>query len=271
MTSAYFPQIMGVLNVTADSFSDGGRYTSLEAIQEHAQQLIESGADIIDIGGESTRPYAQPVSVEEELERVIPAIELVRQLSDIDISIDTTKALVARKAVQAGATIINDISALRADHSMLAVLREQSVRAVIIMHMQGTPGNMQDNPHYQDVVGEIIAFFKQRIAYLTSAGISRDRIIIDPGIGFGKKLAHNLSIIKNLERFGALGTRLLLGHSRKHFLGQLTGIKNPLERDHITAVVSALCFDKRVDILRVHQVQLTRDALRVSQAVHLAT
>ncbi|THB79712.1 MAG: dihydropteroate synthase [Desulfobulbaceae bacterium] len=271
MSHAHFPKIMGVLNVTPDSFSDGGIYNSRESAQQQARYLIESGADIIDIGGESTRPYADPVSVEEELERVIPAIEAVRQLSDIAISIDTTKALVAREAIHAGATIINDISALRLDESMISVLHEYPTLDVVIMHMQGTPGTMQDNPNYHDVIKEITDFLKQQIDRLEAAGIMRDRIIIDPGIGFGKRLEHNLSIIKHLSSFSELGARLLLGHSRKRFLGEITGIENPLERDHVTAVIAALSFDKKPDILRVHDVKSTRDALKVSQALHQAT
>lgn len=269
MSPALDVKIMGILNVTPDSFSDGGRFHDKEAAVNQTARLINDGADIIDIGGESTRPYAEPVSLDEELSRVIPVIEAVRSFSDIPISIDTTKPAVARRAIQAGADIVNDISALRYDAEMLDVIRENAAADLIIMHMQGTPGTMQDDPVYGDVVQEILDFFKERLQFIESAGIDPARVIIDPGIGFGKKLEHNLSILKHLSRFSSLGCRVLLGHSRKRFLGELTG-EDTDGRDMATALVAGLCHADNVSIFRVHNVALTRQALKVSQALHQA-
>jgi dihydropteroate synthase len=229
--------------------------------------LIDSGADIIDIGGESTRPFADPVSLSAELERTIPLINAIRRFSDIPISIDTRKAEVARQALLAGASMINDISAVRGDPDMLAVIADSDAE-VIIMHMQGTPDSMQVDPRYDDVVGEIYDFLAERLATLAAAGIDPARIIVDPGIGFGKRLQHNLSLIKHIERFAELGRPVLLGHSRKRFLGDLTGC-SAQDRDLATAVVSALCLGK-VSLLRVHDVTATRQALLVAQAISQA-
>ena len=260
--------LMGIINVTPDSFSDGGLYQeSIDAVDQ-ARRLISDGADILDIGGESTRPYADPVTVSEELSRVIPVITQIRSFSDIPISIDTMKADVAREALHAGATIINDVSALRHDPLMLELVKQTDVD-VIIMHMKGTPGTMQDNPAYSDIVSEIIVFFQERLQLLKSEGIDLKRITIDPGIGFGKELEHNLSILKNLEKLSSLGQPVLLGHSRKRFLGDITKIDTP-DRDLVTAVVSGLCQDKKVSAIRVHDVASTRYALLVSQAVNQA-
>ena len=258
-------KLMGIINVTPDSFSDGGLYGDTEAAVDQALRLIADGADMLDIGGESTRPYAAPVSGDEELSRVIPVIAAIRTFSDIPVSIDTMKAEVAREALSAGATIINDVSALRHDPAMLDLVRDTDA-TVIIMHMKGTPGTMQDNPEYLDVVGEIISFFEERLRSLGSEGIDLGRIIIDPGIGFGKTLSHNLLILKHLEKLSSLGRPVLLGHSRKRFLGEITGIDSA-DRDLVTAVVSSLCRDKGVAIMRVHDVAATRYALQVSEAV----
>jgi dihydropteroate synthase len=260
---------MGILNVTPDSFSDGGEFASFAAALAQADRLIADGADILDVGGESTRPFAAPVSTEEELNRVIPVIEAVRRKHRIPISIDTTKAVVAREALQAGADIVNDISALRKDPEMLTVVRENSC-PVIIMHMQGTPADMQVKPHYDDVVADIIEFFAERIAWITGNGVAKDRLIVDPGIGFGKTLHHNLSLLKHLEKFSTLGLPLLLGHSRKRFLGELTGVPREADRDLATAVATALCSDKNVAIVRVHNVAATRQALQVAEAIRRA-
>jgi len=262
-------KLMGIINVTPDSFSDGGLYRQSHDAVEQARRLIADGADILDIGGESTRPYAEPVSVSEELSRVIPVINEIRRFSDIPISIDTMKAAVAREALLAGATIINDVSALRHDPLMLELVK-QTDGQVIIMHMQGTPGNMQDNPTYSDIITEISLFFQERLSLLHSEGVDLNRITIDPGIGFGKKLQHNLSILRHLKKLSSLGQPILLGHSRKRFLGDLTGIDTP-DRDLVTAVVSALCQDKGVSIIRVHDISSTRYALQVSQAVAQAS
>jgi dihydropteroate synthase len=262
-------KIMGILNVTPDSFSDGGKFADFQAAITQADDLICAGADILDVGGESTRPFAEPVSTEEELRRVIPVIEAVRHKHKIPISIDTTKAAVAREALKAGADIINDVSALNKDPEMITVVQQTSV-PVIIMHMQGTPTDMQVKPVYSDVITEIIDFFTERIDWITSNGIDRKRLIIDPGIGFGKTLQHNLSILKHLEKFSALNLPLLLGHSRKRFLGAITGIPAEQERDLATAVVAALCATKNIAIVRVHNVAATRQALLVAEALRSA-
>lgn len=259
-------RVMGILNVTPDSFSDGGEFATFEAVLAQADRLIADGADILDVGGESTRPFAAPVSTEEELQRVIPVIEAVRRKHRIPISIDTTKAIVAREALRAGADIVNDISALRKDPEMITVIRASSC-PVIIMHMQGTPADMQVKPHYDDVVADIIDFFAERIAWITGNGVARDRLIVDPGIGFGKTLHHNLSLLKHLEEFSALGLPVLLGHSRKRFLGEITGIPRETDRDLASAVAAALCCDRNVAIVRVHNVAATRQALRVAEAI----
>jgi len=258
-------RVMGILNITPDSFSDGGNYQAPDDALRQAEALIAAGADILDVGGESTRPYAEPVSLADELARTIPLIRTIRSRHDVSISIDTTKAEVARQALEAGADIINDISALQKDTEMIEVVRQTDV-PVIIMHMQGSPADMQNRPQYQDVVEEIIAFLHERIDWMTSAGVARERIIVDPGIGFGKTMAHNLSIIKHLDRLHSLGQQVLLGHSRKNFLGLLTGLE-PDQRDLPTAVVSALAVRHQVDIIRVHDVAATRQALQVAEAV----
>ena len=263
-------KIMGILNVTPDSFSDGGKFSDLHSAVSQADELIAAGADILDVGGESTRPFAHPVTTEEELVRVIPVIKAVRQKHNIPISIDTTKAVVAREALRAGADIINDISALRKDPDMIEVVRQSSV-PVIIMHMRGTPSDMQIEPVYDDVVAEIIDFFKERIAWINGRGIDCNRLIIDPGIGFGKTLAHNLSLIKHLDAFSCLNLPLLLGHSRKRFLGTITGIPAEKERDLATAVIAALSATKNIAIVRVHNVTATRQALLLARAVQSAS
>ncbi|WP_136806610.1 dihydropteroate synthase [Desulfosediminicola flagellatus] len=258
-------RIMGILNVTPDSFSDGGNFHDLTAALLQAEGIIAAGADILDVGGESTRPYAEPVSLEDELARTIPVIRTIRSTHSIPISIDTTKAEVARQALAAGADIINDISALLKDPEMIDVVRDSDV-PVIIMHMQGSPSDMQDRPAYDNVIDEIVAFFTERIEWMTSEGVARNRIILDPGIGFGKTLDHNLSIIKHLDRFKSLDLPVLLGHSRKNFLGILTGLEAE-KRDLPTAVISALSVERQADIIRVHDVASTRQALQVAEAL----
>lgn len=261
-------RVMGILNVTPDSFSDGGRFATFEAAIHQADRLIADGADILDVGGESTRPFAAPVPIDEELGRVIPVIEAVRQKHTIPISIDTTKAAVAREALRAGADIINDISALRHDPEMIALVRETEV-PVIIMHMQGTPADMQVKPHYEDVVEDIVAFFRERIDWIVDSGVERSRLIVDPGIGFGKTVAHNLSLLKNLERLSVFGLPVLLGHSRKKFLGEIAGIPVEVQRDAVTGVAAALCLGKMA-IVRVHDVAATRQALLIAEALQNA-
>lgn len=259
-------RIMGIINVTPDSFSDGGQFFGVQSAVAQADVLAAAGADLFDIGGESTRPYAQPVSQAEELQRVLPAIRAIREKHTLPISIDTTKAEVARQALLAGANMINDISALRHDPAMVEVVRETDV-PVVIMHMQGTPGNMQDQPRYLDVVGEITDFFRERLAWLRGQGVDCRRIILDPGIGFGKTLTHNLLILKNLSTFSDLGQPILLGHSRKRFLGEITGRRQPAERDLATAVVTALAVKRGVAMVRVHDVAASRQAVEICEAM----
>ena len=259
---------MGILNVTPDSFSDGGLFQAEQDGVAQALALIEAGADILDVGGESTRPYADPVNLDQELGRTIPVIKAIRAHSSIPISIDTTKAEVARQALAAGANIINDISALTRDPEMIEVAVDSRV-PVIIMHMQGTPADMQDSPSYTNVVDEVYDFLRRRKNVLMSHGIGAERIIVDPGIGFGKTIAHNLTILNHLDRFKELG-QVLLGHSRKSFLGLLTGLEDAASRDLPSAVVSALAVRHRVDIIRVHDVASTRQALQVAEAIHNA-
>ncbi len=260
------PHVMGILNVTPDSFSDGGELPDFAVLHERVAAMIEAGVDILDIGGESTRPFAVRVEPEEELQRVIPAITAIRRDFSIPISIDTTKALVARQALEAGADIINDISALAFDQQMVKVAGEFRV-PVIMMHMQGTPGNMQKNPQYHDVITEITDFLRERIDWAGNKGLERQQLIIDPGIGFGKTLEHNLLILKNLHRFTTLNVPLLLGHSRKAFIGALLGINNPQERDNGTTAISALAVAAGVNILRVHDVKSTVQAVRLATAI----
>ncbi len=253
--------IMGVLNVTPDSFSDGGRYYIKDKAIEQGISLARDGADILDIGGESTRPYSDPVPEDQELERVIPVIEGLRKEIGIPISIDTCKAAVARQALKSGASIINDISALRFDGGMAAVAAETGV-PVILMHMQGTPGNMQANPSYHSLIPEIMDFLKAVIERAVAAGIKREMIIVDPGIGFGKTGEHNLKIIGGLDRFSLLGMPVLLGTSRKSFIGQILG-KDPDERDIGTMATVSAGIMNGAHIVRVHNVKMAVETARV--------
>lgn len=257
--------IMGILNVTPDSFSDGGLHYNLEDAVAHALKMAEEGADIIDIGGESTRPGSEPVSLKEELRRVIPVIKAIREESDIPISIDTYKAEVAEEALLAGADMVNDISALRFDEEMKDLVAKYQI-PVVLMHMQGTPKTMQENPTYTDVVVEISAFFKERIAEACAAGISEDNVIIDPGIGFGKRLEHNLEIIRKLAEFKSLGRPILLGTSRKSFIGQIT--KAPVaERLEGTIASTIIGIMNGADIVRVHDVRQVKRAVEIADAI----
>ncbi|VAW41495.1 Dihydropteroate synthase [hydrothermal vent metagenome] len=255
-------RIMGILNITPDSFSDGGRLNSREAVARRIEEMIAAGADILDVGGESTRPFAGPVAAADELDRVLPVIKLIREVSDIPVSVDTTKAAVAAAALAAGAGMVNDISALRYDPEMVAVVRSYD-GPVIIMHMQGTPDTMQIDPRYDDVVAEISAFFEERLTWLAANGIGRERVVIDPGIGFGKTVAHNLEILKNIKRFKETGCQVLVGHSRKSFIGKLLGLEVG-ERDCPTAVLSAFCAANGADIVRVHDVALNKQAVQLA-------
>ena len=229
------PLVMGIVNVTPDSFSDGGRFLDADAAVAHALQLVADGADLLDIGGESTRPYAEPVAADEELRRVLPVIERLAAQVQVPISIDTSKAAVARAAIDAGAEIINDVTGLDGDPAMIALAVETGV-GVCAMHMQGTPQTMQDNPTYADVVAEVRDYLRERRDALVAAGIARERICLDPGIGFGKTHEHNITLMRHCHEFHALGCPLLVGHSRKGFLGKLIGDK---EADRTNATVGA--------------------------------
>lgn len=263
------PHIMGIVNVTPDSFSDGGQLDSEKALLARVEEMVTAGADLIDIGGESSRPFAEAVSTAEETARVLPAIRAVRRRYSIPVSIDTTKAAVARAALDAGADLINDISSFRFDPKMIEVAREAGV-PVIIMHMLGTPRDMQINPTYRDVVTEVLSFLRERIEWAAAQGVPQKRLIIDPGIGFGKTVAHNLSLLKHLSALRELGCPILVGHSRKAFLNKILGIEAPAERDPATAVLSALCALKGADILRVHDVCQTVQAVRLLGAIENA-
>jgi dihydropteroate synthase len=257
------PLIMGILNVTPNSFFDGGKLPTSQQAVEHALYLIEQGADMLDVGGESTRPGAAPVSIEEELRRVMPVLEAL-QSSDVPVSIDTRKPQVMRVAIQFGAAMINDVCALQEEGAVDAVA--DSNVAVCLMHMQGEPQSMQTKPSYMDVVGEVTAFLAQRIAAAEARGISRERLIIDPGFGFGKALEHNLALLRHLDRLATLGVPVLAGLSRKSMLGQITG-RGVSERVHASVAAAVLAAQKGAKILRVHDVAATRDALSVIEAV----
>ncbi|HHY46150.1 MAG TPA: dihydropteroate synthase [Firmicutes bacterium] len=257
--------IMGILNVTPDSFSDGGLYLDTDAAVAHARALVADGADIIDVGGESTRPGAQPVPCEEELARVIPVIERIREEIPVPISIDTYKAEVARQAIRAGAGIINDISALRMDPDLGRVAAEHDV-PVVLMHMQGEPRTMQADPRYKCVVSEVISFLREAEDRAVSCGIRPERIIVDPGIGFGKLLEHNLEILRRLREFTVLGHPILVGTSRKSFIASMVG-RSLDERDDGTLATVALAVAGGADIVRVHDVKRAVRAARIADAI----
>jgi dihydropteroate synthase len=258
-------RLMGILNATPDSFSDGGPFLTPEAAISRAEEMIEEGADIIDVGGESTRPGALPVSAEEELARVARIVELLAQrYPRTPISVDTMKAQVARQCLDAGASIINDVSALEFDSHMAAVVTQHGV-PVVLMHMQGMPGTMQKNPVYDNVVQDVAAFLTERAAFAQKAGIARENIVIDPGIGFGKTTAHNLAILNNLPAFTQLGFPVLIGLSRKGFLGKILGGETtpvPVgKRGEASLAANLWAAARGAQILRVHDVGATRRAL----------
>lgn len=251
-----FPAIMGVLNVTPDSFSDGGKYDTGSKAVEHALTLIEEGAEIIDIGGESSRPGASVLPSDIEMKRVIPVIKDIKNiLPSTVISVDTTKYDVASAAIDAGADIINDISGLQFDER-LAVLAAERNKSLVLMHIKGTPQNMQKNPVYLNVVSEVYDFLKQQYEYAKDIGVKD--VIIDVGIGFGKTLEHNLELLKNLDVFENIGAKILVGISRKSFIGALTGIENPQDRDTATALLHAILLKNNIDIIRVHNVKILK-------------
>ena len=257
--------VMGVLNVTPDSFSDGGLYFQKEKAIKQGLRLEQDGADIIDVGGESTRPFSEEVPLQEELDRVVPVVEALSRAVQVPISIDTCKAEVARQALTAGASIINDISALRFDPDIVSVAAEAGV-PVILMHMQGKPGNMQDAPFYHDLIPEILEFLQQAVDRAVAGGIEKDMIIVDPGIGFGKTVEHNLQIIKELRRFRVLSLPILLGTSNKSFIGHILD-KEPHERDTGTMATIAAGVLNGASIVRVHNVKKAVETVRIVDAI----
>jgi len=260
------PLIMGVVNVTPDSFADGGLFFDQDAAVRQALALVAAGADLLDIGGESTRPFSDPTPLEEELRRVLPVIERVRAQSPVPISIDTYKSQVAQAALDTGASIINDISALRFDPDMVHLARQAGV-PVILMHMQGTPRNMQSNPHYDDLIGELRAFFQERLDFALANGLSRELLVLDPGIGFGKTFQHNMEILNNLDAFLDLGCPLLIGPSRKAFLGHLLGGRPPAERDIGTLAALAVAVQRGAHFVRVHHADYAKQFFTVLNAI----
>jgi dihydropteroate synthase len=258
--------VMGIVNVTPDSFSDGGQFYDPQVAISHAKKLVSEGADIIDIGGESTRPGSEAVSLEDELDRVIPAIKGIAHENSIPISIDTCKSEVAMAALDAGASMINDISAMTFDPKIADVASENGV-PLILMHMQGTPKNMQKNPEYIDVVGDIKEFLNERIEFAVSKGVSKDKIIIDPGIGFGKTLENNYDIIRRLNEFTEVGQPVLIGTSRKSFIGQTLDLE---VTDRLIGSLATITMSiiNGVDIVRVHDVKESMQTVRMTDAIY---
>lgn len=258
--------VMGILNVTPDSFSDGGRHDALDSALRHARQMIAEGAEIIDIGGESTRPGAAMISSELEISRTAPVIRALRSEWAGLISIDTWKAEVARAAIAAGADIVNDISGLTGDPEMVAVCRESGC-GVVVMHRQGTPETMQRAPHYDDVVREVREFFEERLAALSTAGIRAESLCFDPGIGFGKTVAHNLELLRHLDHLAPAGRPLLLGVSRKSFIGRVLESERLEDREWPTVALTARARELGVRLHRVHEVKPNLEALRMIEAI----
>ena len=259
------PLLMGIVNVTPDSFFDGGQFCDPQRAVAHALRLVEEGADLLDIGAESTRPGALPVDEQEERRRLVPVVAAVAKAVSVPISVDTSKAEVAKAAIDAGAIMVNDVTALRGDSAMVGVVAQAGV-ALVLMHMQGTPDIMQHAPRYDDVVGEVAQFLAERVRYAIDQGVARDRIVVDPGIGFGKTLGHNLDLLANLRVFAELGYPLLVGPSRKGFIGQLTD-QSVEARGWGTAGVVALAVEQGANILRVHDVGPMKDVAKVAVAI----
>ena len=260
-------RLMGVVNVTPDSFSDGGEWFDGDAALAHAADLVADGADILDVGGESTRPGAAPVPEHEELRRVVPIVEAAAaRHPSTQISVDTSKLAVARAALDAGATYVNDVTAFRADPGMAALTAERGADCCL-MHMLGEPRTMQDDPRYDDVVSEVKAFLEARLAFAVAEGVPEERIQLDPGIGFGKTLEHNLELLRRLDELAALGRPVVVGTSRKGFIGRLTGRGTPADRVHGTVATNVLALERGASVFRVHDVRPTRDALVVAAAM----
>lgn len=259
------PLVMGIVNVTPDSFFDGGRFYDPQEAVAHAVRLVEEGADLLDIGAESTRPGAFPVDEEEELLRLIPVVSAVAKAVSVPVSVDTSKAAVARAAIDAGAVMVNDVTALRGDRPMAEVVASTGA-GLVLMHMQGTPETMQREPHYDDVVEDVARFLGERARFAMDRGVRRERIVLDPGIGFGKTLAHNVDLLANLHAFLQLGFPVLVGPSRKGFIGQLTH-RSVEGRAWGTAAVVGLAVEQGVSILRVHDVAEMKDVVTVAGAI----
>jgi dihydropteroate synthase len=259
------PLVMGIVNVTPDSFSDGGDYFGFDAALAHARCLIGEGADMLDIGGESTRPGAEPVTEAEELRRVLPLLDALRD-SGVPLSVDTRKPAVMRAAIDAGADMINDVLALRAPGAIDAVAASEA--GLCLMHMQGDPVTMQQAPEYRDVVAEVREFLRERVAACVAHGIARERLVIDPGFGFGKSVEHNLTLLRHLRAFTNEGVAVLAGLSRKSTLGALTGRSVPAERVHASVAAALVAAERGAAIVRVHDVAATVDALKVWRAAH---
>ncbi len=257
------PVVMGVVNVTPDSFSDGGAWLDPDAAVEHGRELVAQGAAILDVGGESTRPGAEPVSEAEELRRVLPVVAGLRD-AGARLSIDTSKAAVAEAALDAGAQIVNDVTALRGDEEMAALVAQRGCD-VCLMHMLGEPRTMQRDPRYGDVVADVKAFLEERLAFAVAGGIAEERVWLDPGIGFGKTVDHNLELLRRLDEIAAIGRPVVVGTSRKSFLGTITG-REPAGRAVATAATNVLALERGASIFRVHDVAETHDALRVAAA-----
>ncbi|MCL6437848.1 MAG: dihydropteroate synthase [Rubrobacteraceae bacterium] len=256
---------MGILNVTPDSFSDGGEFFSVESALEHALALLDEGAEILDVGGESTRPGAEPVPQEEEQRRVLPAIRAVLDARPgTKISIDTYHAQTAEAALEEGASIVNDVTALRGDERMASVVAGAGCE-VVLMHMLGEPRTMQRDPRYEDVVREVRDFLRERVDYAVGCGIDPGRIILDPGVGFGKTVEHNLELLRRLDEICELGFPVLVGTSRKRFIGTITGVQTPKERLFGTVATTVLAYERGASIFRVHDVRANREALDVAR------
>jgi dihydropteroate synthase len=259
------PLVMGVLNITPDSFSDGGRFASEESAVAHAQEMAKAGADLIDVGGESTRPGSQPVPAEEQIRRVVPVIRRIASLP-LTLSIDTTRSAVAEAALDAGAALVNDISSGRDDPAMLPLVARRRV-PIVLMHMQGTPATMQDNPTYRDVMAEVIEHLRERMTVARAASVEESRILLDPGIGFGKTMYHNLELIRRQRELLALGRPVVIGTSRKGFIGRITGETEPSQRLFGTAACVAWAVANGAAIVRVHDVRPMKQVVAMTRAI----
>ena len=267
LTAGPGPVVVGILNVTPDSFSDGGDFFDPEAAAEHAAAMLDEGADMLDVGGESTRPGSDPVSQEEEIRRVVPVLKRILSVRpEAVISVDTYRSGTAKAALEAGASLVNDVTALRGDPGMVSLI-EEAACPVILMHMQGEPKTMQKEPNYQDVVREVRDFLAERAEYAVAAGVRLENIIVDPGIGFGKNFEHNLALLRNLDALVDLGFPVLIGTSRKSFVERITGVQEARDRVFGTVATTVLAFEQGATFFRVHDVRANRQALAVAEAV----